>query len=185
MLIEIFQIWTLSMLLVMKKYVVIPFVTLYGAIANAQDTDPAVALDFWVGKWELTWKDGNGEVGRGTNRIIKILDGKVIQENFEASEGQLAGFKGTSISVYNPKSKSWHQAWADNQGGYFDFVGEIDGNKKIFKTRVSEKNGKKITQRMVFHSFQDHMMTWDWESSDDGGDSWNLLWQINYKKIKE
>lgn len=168
----------------MKKYFIIPFVTLYSLATEAQENELSSTFDFWVGNWDLTWDDGNGKMGKGTNKIVKILDGTVIQENFEASEGQLKGFKGTSISVYSPKSKSWHQAWADNQGGYYDFVGEVDGDKKIFKTRVVEKDGKKITQRMVFYGFQNDLMTWDWESSIDGGQNWKLLWRINYKKAK-
>jgi hypothetical protein len=41
-------------------------------------------FDFWVGKWDLSWKYGDGSEGKGTNHIMKTLDGKVIQENFEA-----------------------------------------------------------------------------------------------------
>ena len=167
----------------MEKYI-IPFVTLYSVATYAQQEDLSSAFDFWVGKWDLTWDDGNGNVGKDTNNIVKILDGKVIQENFEALEGQLKGFKGTSISVYSPKRKSWHQAWADNQGGYFNFVGELDGDKKIFKTREVEKDGKKVIQRMVFYDFRNDAITWDWKSSTDSGDNWKLLWRINYKKIK-
>jgi hypothetical protein len=35
-------------------------------------------FDFWIGEWELTW----AENGRGRNVITKILDGKVVQEQF-------------------------------------------------------------------------------------------------------
>jgi len=38
---------------------------------------------FWIGEWALTWDNADGTKGRGTNRIEKILDGKVIQENFQ------------------------------------------------------------------------------------------------------
>ena len=169
----------------MKQYLFIPFVTLYSFTGLAQEEELSSAFDFWVGKWDLTWEDSNGNVGKGINNIVKILDGKVIQENFEALEGALKGFKGTSISVYSQKSKSWHQAWADNQGGYFDFVGEIDSEKKIFKTREIVKDGKKVVQRMVFYDIRNDTMTWDWENSNDGGKSWQLLWRINYKKIDE
>ena len=39
-------------------------------------------FDFWLGEWYLTW----GENDRGINRIERIMDGAVVQENFE-SEG--------------------------------------------------------------------------------------------------
>ena len=80
------------------------------------------------------WTDSNGNEGKGTNHIFKVLDGKVIEENFEITEGSQAGFKGKSLSVYNPFSNKWHQAWADNQGGYYDFHGVVEGDKKMFQT---------------------------------------------------
>ena len=137
---------------------------------------------FWVGEWELSWDEQDGKKGKGTNRIERVLDGKVIMENFEALEGQLAGFKGKSMSVYTPQQDKWHQAWADNQGGYFDFYGIKDGNKYMFQTQEFERNGKPFTQRMVFYNITKDAFIWDWENSTDGGKSWNLAWRINYKR---
>ncbi len=150
---------------------------------EAQTLDSA-SFDFWVGKWDLTWDDGDGKVGKGTNHIVKTLDQKVIQENFVAMKGQLAGFKGTSLSVFNPNKKEWHQAWADNQGGYFDFIGDFDGDKRIFKTKPFERDGKTLVLRMVFYDISDEALTWDWERSEDGGKTWSLRWQINYVKAE-
>ncbi|MBL7961613.1 hypothetical protein JNL27_15370 [bacterium] len=147
---------------------------------KAQTVMDSSTYDFWVGEWSATWDNGNGTVGKGTNKIVKILDEKVIQENF-ADE---AGFKGTSISVFNPTQKKWHQAWADNQGGYFDLEGEVIGDKKIFKTKVKEVNDKKYIQRMVFYDIKPQSFTWDWEKSEDGGNTWTLQWRIGYTKMK-
>jgi len=113
-------------------------VQLYAQSITVQDSS---IFDFWLGDWNLTWVDAEGQVNKGTNQIVRILDGKVIQENFSDEKGS---FKGMSLSVFNPDRKTWHQAWTDNQGGYFDFVGEVEGNKRIFKTQVKEKNGEKI-----------------------------------------
>ena len=71
----------------------------------AQTDSPESYFDFWVGKWELTWVDANGNEGAGTNVIEKTLDGIVIQENFRALSGAYAGMKGTSLSVYNPQTQ--------------------------------------------------------------------------------
>lgn len=140
-------------------------------------------FDFWVGSWELSWDSGNGVIGKGTNNIVKILDGKVIQENFAATDaGGMTGFKGTSISVFNPNSKTWRQAWADNQGGYFDFIGEIQGDRKIFKTKPLVRDGKEIIMRMVFYDISQDQLIWDWEHTEDGGQNWTLQWRINYQR---
>ena len=142
------------------------------------------AFDFWVGKWDLTWKGANGKTEKGTNVITKTLDGKVIQENFRAIEGAQKGYKGVSISVFNPNTKVWYQTWMDNQGGNINFTGDFDGEKKIFKTAEQTINGVKTISRMVFHSFRKDGFTWDWESSSDGGATWNINWQINYTKAQ-
>lgn len=144
----------------------------------------AELFDFWVGKWDATWDEGNGIIGKGTNEITKKLDDKVIHENFQILEGQSKGFKGTSISVFQPKFKRWKQAWADNQGGYYDFTGEFDQNTRIFKTQNTNKSGNKIVARMVFKEIKENSFLWDWESSEDGGKTWKLLWRINYQRIE-
>ena len=140
--------------------------------------------DFWLGKWDLTWDDGEGKTGKGTNNIVKILDGKVIQENFEALEGKFKGFKGMSMSVYSPQRKVWKQSWTDNQGGYFDFTGGKKDENLTFETAKRDKDGIWSQQRMVFYNITENSLTWDWEATTDGGKTWNLQWRINYQRAK-
>lgn len=149
--------------------------------ANAQTKllEDSTLFDFWVGDWNLEWINADGSKSYGTNKIEKTLDGKVIQENFRYPKG---GAKGISISVYNTKQKTWHQAWADNGGSYYDFEGAVDGEKRIFKTKEKEVNGTKVTQRMVFYNIQTNSMSWDWELTKDDGKSWQLQWRIFYTR---
>ena len=162
------------------KTLLLLLLTMVCTQVQAQNGDE---FDFWVGKWDLSWDLGEGKVGKGVNLIEKTLDGKVIQENFEATDsGPMTGFKGTSISVFNPTTKMWHQAWADNQGGYFNFIGEIDDTRRIFKTKPVENNGKTLVMRMVFYDITADAFTWDWERSEDGGENWTLAWRINYTR---
>lgn len=58
------------------------------------DTQPENQLDFWLGQWDVTW----GEDGKGSNYIQRILEGKIIQENFSAPD-----FHGMSVSSYDPE----------------------------------------------------------------------------------
>ena len=169
----------------MKKSLCLLFaVCLFSTLTIAQsDQLDSATYDFWVGKWDAKWENANGSTGSGTNHIFKVLGGTVIEENFTITGGAQAGFLGKSISVMDV-NKNWHQAWADNQGGYFDFVGEVLGDKKIFKTKLVERDGKKIIQRMVFYEIKEDSFTWDWEGTQDGGDTWNLLWRISYTRQK-
>ncbi len=147
------------------------------ALAN---TDSSDFFNFWEGTWEGTWPEANNTVGKATNRIEWTTGGKVLQENFEITAGQNRGFIGTSISVFNATTKIWRQAWADNQGGYFDFIGDFDGNKRIFKTHPREVKGQMIISRMVFYDLKKDSFMWDWERSTDGGETWSLNWRISY-----
>lgn len=144
--------------------------------------DSAEYFDFWVGEWVASWDEGNGVEELGKNTITKTLDGKVIREMFEITAGRNKGFKGTSISVFQPRFNRWKQAWADNQGGYFDFEGAFNGNRRIFQTQIFDRGEKQVQQRMVFYDITKKSMTWDWEISTDGGQTWNLNWRIFYTK---
>ncbi|NAY92169.1 DUF1579 domain-containing protein [Muricauda sp. JGD-17] len=155
------------------------------ATALAQEEEPSKLLDFWVGTWEVSWDESEGKKGKGINRIEKILDDKVVQEHFEIHEGKGKGFKGTSISVYQAAVNQWKQSWADSQGSFFCLTGKLTGEKKIFQTDIKETaDGKKNTQRMVFYNITRDALTWDWESSTDGGEAWTLNWRIDYKRKK-
>ncbi len=151
---------------------------------NLQDLEPDAYFDFWVGDWELTWVDANGDTARGTNKIERILDGKVLKENFEALSGDYGGFKGKSYSVYNPRTGTWKQTWVDNQGGYLDFTGKFEGNIRIFERKGINSEGQEILQRMVFYDITEDSLKWDWEISEDNGSNWQLRWRIFYKKKK-
>ncbi len=155
----------------------------------APDTEPALnpehLFDFWVGEWDLTWETAEGDQGKGVNQIVKILDGKVIQENFESlsPKGQPA-LKGMSLSVYHPQTKTWRQAWADNQGGYYDFTGQTEGDKRIFVTQTKTTSGNTVHLRMIFKDIEEEAFTWDWESSEDEGKTWQRRWRIFYQRKK-
>ncbi len=152
-----------------------------GHNAYAQTKLDSASLDFWSGQWNLSWKNPDGSTSKGVNFIEKTLDNKVIQENFKDERG----FKGTSISVFNPNKKSWHQAWADNQGGYFNFIGAIDDGNFVFKTIPVEQDGKVFIQKMIYRNVTLDGFTWDWMATQDGGITWKLNWQIFYeRKVK-
>ena len=132
------------------------------------DNNPDSQFDFWLGDWNVTW----GEDGKGTNHITRILDGKIIQENFSAPD-----LKGMSVSSYDPERKLWCQTWVDNSGSYLDFTGNFDNGKMILV------RGEVCKQRMVWYNIETNHFDWNWERSDDGGQTWRTLWQIRYQRI--
>jgi hypothetical protein len=139
-------------------------------------------FDFWIGEWNLTWPgDKPGEVGHGTNSIKRILDGCVVQENFSGADSM--HLRGTSVSTFDARSNRWKQTWVDNEGGYLDFLGDFSNGQMILQ-REAVRNGEKILQRMVWKNISANELDWSWESSADGGKTWQVNWPIHYKRMR-
>ena len=136
------------------------------------NTQPENQFDFWLGNWDVTW----GEDDKGTNRIEKILDGKIIQENFTAPD-----LIGMSVSAYDAEHGLWRQTWVDNSGGYLDFTGKFEDGKMIL-SREAVIKGQACKQRMVWFDIQEFKFEWNWERSDDGGNTWHVAWNIHYTR---
>jgi len=134
------------------------------------DNQPENQFDFWLGEWNVTW----GEDGKGTNLVERILDDKVIQENFSAPD-----LRGMSISAYDTERGLWCQTWVDSNGTYLDFTGKFEAGKMIL-SRDAIVKGQVCRQRMVWYDIQEDQLEWNWERSDDNGKTWRVLWQIQY-----
>lgn len=132
-------------------------------------------FDFWVGDWDATWSD----TLHGSNHISKDYNGCVIIEKFDSSPA--SSFKGMSVSTYNVKTQKWQQTWVDNNGAYLDFTGGWEKDKMVL-SRSFVRNDSTIFQRMVWHDISEKAFLWNWESSLDGGQNWQVLWQINYQR---
>lgn len=134
--------------------------------------NPENQFDFWLGGWNCTWADD----GKATNHVLRIMSDKVIQENFDG-----AGLIGMSVSVYDPERKVWCQTWVDNSGSYLDFTGKFEDGKMILMRDAIVK-GEACKQRMVWYNIETNEFDWNWERSDDSGNTWRVLWQIKYKR---
>jgi hypothetical protein len=134
-------------------------------------------LDFWLGDWDVSWTGGHG-----TNRLERILDDRVILEQFEgADDDGSPALHGRSWSVFEPARALWRQTWVDNQGSYFDLVGaRVDGWFAF--VRNAPEHGARARQRMVFRDVDADRFRWTWEFSLDDGASWTLRWEIAYRR---
>ena len=132
-------------------------------------------FDFWLSEWDLTWADG----GKGTNCVTAVLDNRVIQEEFDGTPA--IPLKGLSVSTYNIGLGKWQQTWVDNSGSYLDFAGGFaDG--KMTLSREAMLEGKRFIQRMVFYNITEQSIDWNWERSEDDGETWQIAWQIHYQR---
>ncbi|MBX9929814.1 MAG: hypothetical protein K2X99_12990 [Gemmatimonadaceae bacterium] len=145
----------------------------------------ASQFDFWVGKWELTWPQGQGGPGpnHGTNEITKELDGCVIHEHFAgAGAGALAG---RSYSLFDAARGQWLQTWVDNQGGYIPLSGSFREGRMELRTPVRrDRQGRWQLSRMVFRDITPASFVWDWEASSDSGATWQSNWNVTYRRVR-
>lgn len=170
----------------LNTLVALMLATTFAAAQSAAAPPPCSApesrqFDFWVGDWEVSWPAGGGmPAGKGTNRIIHVLDGCALEENFDG--GSAIPLRGRSFSVYLPREGKWKQTWVDNQGSYLDFSGEFrDGQMVLVREAVGPK-GAKFLQRMVWKNITADSLDWSWERSLDGGKTWQVMWPIHYAR---
>jgi hypothetical protein len=141
-------------------------------------------LDFWLGDWDLTWPaeqsgGSEGAVDHGTNQIRKILTGCVVEERFATADGS---FLGRSHSVFDTKAGVWRQTWVDSVGGFLVFTGGVEGFDFELRTQPTERNGVTVINRMLFQDIRPKSLTWHWQSSTDGGETWGEVWTITYRR---
>ena len=134
------------------------------------------ALDFWVGRWMVSWAGG----GHGTNTVRRILDDRVIEESFDGHEGD-SSFRGRSLSVRDVTDGRWRQTWVDSSGAYLDFTGvQVEG--RIGFQREVTRDGVAVTQRMIWRDVTPDTFLWQWQRSQDAGTSWEVIWEIDYRR---
>jgi hypothetical protein len=49
-------------------------------------------------------------------------------------------------------------------------------------SRTFELKGKTVMQRMVWYNIKHKQFDWNWERSDDMGETWQVNWQIHYSR---
>ena len=153
----------------------------------AQDEQPAPCsteeyrqLDFWVGEWNAAWDDGEGNIVHGSNTITRELGDCMIEENFNGNPGN--ALEGHSISMYVPRLGHWKQIWMDNQGGFLDFSGGPD--EEGFHFTMERPSEQAPHLRMVFRNITDNSFDWHWQRSQDGGETWEDSWHIQYTRAE-
>ena len=72
----------------------------------------------------------------------------------------------------------------DNNGAHMDFTGGWDGHRMTLG-RTIDRDGMELRQRMVFRDITADALTWDWEASTDGGETWETKWRIDYERREE
>ena len=118
------------------------------------------AFDFWIGDWTVYNTEGKII---GTNKIVKIQNGCVLQENWIASNKTNTG---TSYNFFDLSDNTWNQVWISGTGNVLNLKGKInkDGAMVLKSKLVSSSKGNYYNQII-------------WSKNDDGSvtQRWDIL----------
>lgn len=164
------------------KYLLLTVFTLASLSLNAQNgqkpcsTNAHYQFDFWIGEWEVYNTQADTVVGY--NRIEKILNGCVIEENWTGS----GGFKGKSFNTYNPLDSTWSQVWVDQAGNTLHFSGEYANDQLALKGKQQTVDGIVWYTLDFYRQRADQTVRQIWKMSTDQGANWSVIFDGTYKK---
>lgn len=134
-------------------------------------------FDFWVGEWEVV--GATGQV-LGHSRITSILGGCALREVWTSATGRTVG---TSHNAYDPKSRTWRQAWVDNGPSHLTLVGGVIGKDMVLEQRRSTASGSTSdVQRITWTPLPDGRVRQHWQASKDGGVTWTTAFDGTYRR---
>jgi hypothetical protein len=136
-------------------------------------------FDFWIGEWDVRDPDG---VLAGRNRIEAILGGAAIRETWQGESGHA----GTSLNAWDPDRRVWRQAWIDvNDFWLWLEGGLVDGAMVMEGERPKRDDPGRIVRHRISWSRIDgdpDRLRQLWEASQDGGTSWQTLFDGHYSR---
>ncbi len=137
-------------------------------------------LDFWVGAWNVVdWKGRE----QGTNEIVKLLKGCVIQENWAGAGGS---GEGKSWFYFNHHTGEWKQIWMT------DLATAVSGTKEKrliaryadggvrFQGTLRTPDGRSVLDRTTLRPEKDGRVRQVIEISTDGGTTWRTTFDAFY-----
>jgi tetratricopeptide (TPR) repeat protein len=135
-------------------------------------------LDFWVGEWKLTARNGR-PAGESS---IQLVSGQcAVLENFH----NVNGAEGKSLSAYNSLTKKWQQFWVAQIGGVTEYRdSKWDGNTLILYSSTVKANGQPQLIRMSYTPLSPDQVRQFGEISDDDGKTWQRQYDIIYDRKK-
>lgn len=170
-----------------KAFAAITVLVAASSAAWAQDggkarpcTSPEYSqFDFWIGNWQVTGADGKQQ---GTNRVVKILGGCVIQENWNGGAGSI----GQSFNIFAKGRGVWHQTWVDNSGTLLSLEGGIEDGRMVLRGETPARDGKGMLMHEIsWTPLETGQVRQHWRISKDGGGQWQDAFVGIYTRARD
>jgi len=134
-------------------------------------------FDFWIGDWDAFDVD-NPRIKTARNHVDLILDGCVLREDYEGSDGH----KGQSFSIYDASRKVWHQSWVTNRGELLVIEGKFEAGEMVLSGVDRTAAGQPLVRgiwKPVDGGVRETAVT-----STDGGKTWKPWFDLVFRPHK-
>ncbi len=132
-------------------------------------------FDFWAGDWDGFDVDKPG-VRVAHNRVSWILDGCVLLEDYEGTDGS----HGESFTIYDSSRKVWHQNWVTNRGVLLVIEGGMQGSEMVLRGADRTPDGKERLVRGVWKAVSGGVRETA-VTSVDGGKTWKPWFDMIFR----
>jgi len=136
-------------------------------------------FDYWLGTWNVTPNGAPAGTPPATNVITKIHNGCVILESWTAP-----GQTGQSFNIYDRAAGKWHQTWVDSTGGLHEYWGGLVDGNMAYEGEIPAPRGQtgRVRTRLTFFKRPDGTVRQFSERTTDGGKTWQVNYDLIYKK---
>ena len=133
-------------------------------------------FDFWIGDWNVS--DAGGKL-IGRDRVERRYGGCALEEHWTSVDGGT----GASLSIYDLSRKLWHQTWVDSTGTLVVLEGGFKDGRMEMTGVMTGADGKRVQDRMTWTP-RDGKVRQHWETSSDGGKTWETVFDAVYTKAQ-
>jgi ketosteroid isomerase-like protein len=146
------------------------------AVASPSTTSCAAAVyrqfDFWAGDWDVFEVGGSNPVAHV--RVDPILDGCVLREDYQGSDGQ----QGQSFTMYDAARNVWHQSWVTNRGQLLEIEGKLEDSDMVL---TGEDHAANALVRGIWKSLNGDVRETA-VTSADGGKTWKPWFDLEFHR---
>jgi hypothetical protein len=133
--------------------------------------------DFWLGDWDAF--DFATSTKDARIRVERILDGCVIHENYQSTDGH----KGKSFSIYDASRKVWHQSWVTNRGKLLIIEGKLEDAAMVLAGVDRTSSGEERYVHGIWKPADDGVRETAFTSTD-GGKTWKSWFDLMFRPHK-
>jgi hypothetical protein len=130
-------------------------------------------FDFWLGSWRVSNRKTGEELG--SSRVESVLGGRVLHEHWSGADG----FRGESFNIFDKDRQCWHESWVGDNGSLL----LLDGGMRDGSMDLQGISPDGAQQRIRWWPQPDRSVLQLWESSGDGGQTWECRFEGLYRPL--